>query len=63
MSITDVARRRSESRLLRGYGPLLGWITAYPGREGLRAGLAQSLQWFADPGNRNHYHHFERYVV
>lgn len=25
----DLSRRRSESRLLRGYGPLLGWITAF----------------------------------
>jgi len=25
----DVVRRRSESRLLRGYGPLLGWIAVF----------------------------------
>src|SRR5690349_8324848 len=26
---TEFERKRSESRLLRGYGPLLGWVTAF----------------------------------
>ena len=29
MATTEVVRRRSESRLLRGYGPLIGWIVAF----------------------------------
>ena len=42
---------------------LLGWQPRLAGREGLKAGLTESLQWFADPDNRKHYHDIQRYVV
>ena len=34
---------------------LLGWAPLYGGREGLRRGLEQTAQWFADPANLQHY--------
>ena len=42
---------------------LLGWQPRVSGREGLKAGLTQTLQWFADPDNRKHYHDAHRYTV
>lgn len=42
---------------------LLGWQSAYSGRDGLKAGLSASLEWFANPENRKHYHDAHRYVV
>lgn len=42
---------------------LLGWQPRVGGREGLKAGLTQTLQWFADPDNRKHYHDAHRYTV
>lgn len=42
---------------------LLGWESRLSGRQGLRAGFTQTLQWFADPENRNHYHDVQRYTV
>lgn len=42
---------------------LLGWSPRIPGREGLKAGLSKTLQWFADPENRKHYHDAHRYTV
>lgn len=42
---------------------LLGWRPAVGGREGLTLGFTRSLEWFANPDNRNHYHDVQRYVV
>jgi NAD dependent epimerase/dehydratase len=42
---------------------LLGWQPRKAGMEGLKAGLARSLEWFADPHNRAHYHDIHRYTV
>ncbi len=42
---------------------LLGWQPKTTGIEGLRAGLTQSLEWFAKPENRSHYHDIHRYTV
>lgn len=42
---------------------LLGWQPRLAGREGLKAGLSRTLQWFADPQNRNHYQDADRYVI
>lgn len=42
---------------------LLGWRSALAGRQGLREGFIRSLEWFANPDNRNHYHDVQRYVV
>lgn len=67
---TEEARVRPEhsevDRLLCDAGKakrLLGWQPAQTGREGLKAGLARSLEWFANPDNRKHYHDVQRYVV
>jgi dTDP-glucose 4,6-dehydratase len=42
---------------------LLGWRPRLAGVDGLRAGLTKTLQWFADPENRKHYHDVHRYTV
>ncbi|MCW5221411.1 NAD-dependent 4,6-dehydratase LegB [Verminephrobacter aporrectodeae] len=42
---------------------LLGWQSTLAGRDGLRQGLTRSLEWFANPHNRSHYHDAQRYVV
>jgi len=42
---------------------LLGWQSSLAGREGLKEGLTRSLEWFANPDNRSHYHDAQRYVV
>lgn len=34
---------------------LLGWRPAYEGREGLKRGLLQVIEWFTDPANLAHY--------
>ena len=41
---------------------LLSWKPAYAGRDGLRRGLRQTADWFADPGNSRDYRP-ERYAV
>jgi NAD dependent epimerase/dehydratase len=42
---------------------LLGWQPKISGREGLKAGLKRSIDWFADPANRAHYHDVQRYTI
>lgn len=42
---------------------LLGWQPKQAGMEGLRDGLARSLEWFRNPENRAHYHDVHRYTV
>ena len=42
---------------------LLGWKPKHTGKEGLRAGLQQTIDWFADPKNQAHYHDIHRYTV
>lgn len=42
---------------------LIGWRSTMADREGLRLGFARSLEWFANPVNRSHYHDVQRYVV
>jgi dTDP-glucose 4,6-dehydratase len=42
---------------------LLGWHPEFAGRDGLKKGLAHSLDWFAKPENRAHYHDIHRYAV
>ena len=42
---------------------ILGWQPKVAGRQGIKAGLTQSLQWFADPENRKHYHDVHRYTI
>lgn len=44
-------------------GKLLGWKPKYIGREGLKQGLKRSIEWFADPANRAHYHDVHRYTL
>ncbi|WP_041262873.1 NAD-dependent 4,6-dehydratase LegB [Citrifermentans bemidjiense] len=34
---------------------LLGWSPAYAGKEGLRRGLEETIQWFKDPANLSRY--------
>lgn len=34
---------------------LLGWSPAYAGKEGLRRGLEETIQWFKDPANLGRY--------
>ena len=66
---TDEARLRPEAsevaRLWADNGKakeLMGWEPAYCGREGLRRGLAETIEWFRDPANLRLYKH-ERYNV
>ena len=42
---------------------LLGWQPKITGREGLKAGLAQTIEWFRDERNRAHYHDVHRYTL
>jgi NAD dependent epimerase/dehydratase len=42
---------------------LLDWQSAFAGLEGLKAGFTHTIQWFADPENRKHYHDVQRYTV
>lgn len=42
---------------------LLNWQPAYFGHEGLKKGLTHSIEWFAKPENRAHYHDVHRYTV
>ena len=42
---------------------LLGWQPKTTSIAGLRAGLTTSLEWFANPENRKHYHDIHRYTV
>lgn len=67
---TDSARLRPENseveRLCCDHAKarsLLGWQPKTTGLAGLRAGLATSLEWFANPENRMHYHDIHRYAV
>ncbi|CAI8998741.1 NAD dependent epimerase/dehydratase, LLPSF_EDH_00030 family [Brevibacillus sp. IT-7CA2] len=34
---------------------LVGWEPAYPGIEGLKRGLAETIDWFTNPSNLTHY--------
>ncbi len=65
----DEARLRPEAseveRLWADNGKakeLMGWEPGYGGREGLRHGLAKTIEWFRDPANLRLYKH-ERYNV
>lgn len=67
---TEIARLRPENseveRLCCDHAKakkLLGWQPKTTGLEGLRAGLTQSIEWFAKPENRTHYHDIHRYTV
>lgn len=42
---------------------LLGWQPERQGLDGLKAGLTRSLEWFARPENRAHYHDIHRFAV
>jgi NAD dependent epimerase/dehydratase len=42
---------------------LLGWQPRHAGHAGLREGLARSIEWFAQPANRAHYHDVQRYTL
>lgn len=42
---------------------LLGWKPKHAGREGLKSGLAKSLEWFAITSNREHYQDATAYAV
>jgi len=67
---TETARLRPENseveRLCCDHAKakkILGWQPKTTGLEGLRAGLMQSLEWFAKPENRSYYHDIHRYTV
>ncbi len=67
---TEEARLRPESseveRLCCDYGKakkLLGWQPKLAGREGLKTGLAHTIEWFADPTHRACYHDIRRYTI
>ncbi len=66
---TDEARLRPEAseveRLWADNGKakdLMGWEPGYGGREGLRRGLSETIEWFRDPANLRLYKH-ARYNV
>lgn len=42
---------------------LLGWQPRHTGKKGLTEGLKQTIAWFADSENRDHYHDVRRYAV
>ena len=42
---------------------LLGWQSKFAGKEGFKAGLSLSLDWFSKPENRQHYYDAHRYVI
>lgn len=42
---------------------LLGWKPKLTGAAGLRAGLEQSIEWFAEHTNRAHYNDVQRYTI
>lgn len=42
---------------------LLGWQPKFAGRDGLKKGLIQSIEWFKNPDNRSHYHDSRRYTI
>jgi dTDP-glucose 4,6-dehydratase len=42
---------------------LLGWQPKFAGREGLKKGLSQSIEWFRSADNRRHYHDIHRYTI
>ena len=42
---------------------LLGWQPKVSGKEGLKKGLIQTIEWFSDPTNRQHYHDIHRYTL
>ena len=42
---------------------LLGWQPKITGRDGLKAGLQRTIEWFADANNRAHYHDVHRYTI
>lgn len=67
---TDSARIRPENseveRLCCDHAKakkLLGWQPKLAGKDGLKHGLTKSLEWFAEPVNRAHYHDVHRYTI
>lgn len=42
---------------------LLNWQPKYSNKDGLRDGLARTIEWFKNPANRNHYHDVHRYTL
>ncbi len=42
---------------------LLKWESQFTGKDGLKAGLTKSIEWFAKPDNRAHYHDVHRYTL
>ncbi len=42
---------------------LLGWKPKHAGREGLKAGLARTIEWFGNSQNRSRYHDVHRYTI
>jgi dTDP-glucose 4,6-dehydratase len=49
---SEVDRLRADNTRAR---KLLAWEPAYAGKEGFRRGLAKTVEWFSDPGNRRSY--------
>lgn len=42
---------------------LLGWKPKHTGKEGLKSGLATTIEWFKNPVNRAHYNDVHRYTI
>ena len=42
---------------------LLGWQPKYAGKEGLAQGIKETIAWFTETENRDHYHDVRRYAV
>lgn len=49
---SEVERLRADNSKAR---KLLAWQPAYAGKDGLRRGLAKTIEWFSDPANRRLY--------
>jgi dTDP-glucose 4,6-dehydratase len=50
--LSEVERLRADNSKAKR---LLGWEPAYAGRDGLRRGLVETVEWFRDPANQRHY--------
>lgn len=67
---TDSARIRPENSEVERLccdnakaAKLLGWKPKYAGRDGLKTGLAKTIEWFSDSANLAHYHDVRRYTI
>jgi len=65
----EIRRRPKDSEVERLWADngkamsILNWYPSYTGREGLKRGLEETIEWFTEPKNRNLYRNTDFYTI